>query len=237
MNMTTRRPDPDASLPAHVAIILDGNRRWARLRGLPASVGHYHGLYKSLWPTVLEANRLGIGHMTLFGFSTENWSRRQTEVDYLFKLFETGIRRKLTTLQSANVRFRAIGQLERFPEPLRRIIAKAVEATAGNTGLTLTFALSYGGRQEILQAAQKLADRRVAEVTEELFSASLYDADLPDVDLLIRTSGEQRLSGFLPWQAAYAELYFTETPWPDFRPADLTAALRDFAGRKRRFGN
>jgi len=224
-------------LPTHVAIILDGNRRWAKLRGLPASIGHYHGLYKSLWPTVLEANRRGIGHMTLFGFSTENWSRRQSEVDYLFKLFETGIRNKLSTLKDTNVRFNAIGQRERFRGPQQRICSKAVEETAHNTGLTLTFALSYGGRQEILQAAQKLADKRVSEVTEELFSASLYDAELPDVDLLIRTSGEKRLSGFLPWQAAYAELYFTETLWPDFGPADLAAALADFAGRKRRFGH
>lgn len=224
-------------LPAHVAIILDGNRRWASLRGLPDSIGHYHGLYKALWPTVLEANRHGIEHMTLFGFSTENWNRRQAEVDYLFKLFETGMRRKLSMLQSSNIRFKAIGQLERFPDGMQRMISQAVEQTAANTGLTLTFALSYGGRQEILQAAQKLADQRVGEVTEELFSESLYDADLPDVDLLIRTSGEKRLSGFLPWQAAYAELYFTDTLWPDFGPADLAAALADFAGRKRRFGH
>jgi undecaprenyl diphosphate synthase len=222
-------------VPNHVAIILDGNRRWAKLRGLPAAKGHYHGAYKALWPTVLAAPDQGIKYLTVWAFSTENWSRKQTELDYLFKLFERGIRNRINQLNHAGVRVKTIGQIDRFPKSVRETIAEAVERTAGNRKMTFTLALSYGGRTELIDAARKLAASK-AEITEEAFAQALYDPDLPDVDLLIRTSGEQRLSGFMPWQLNYAELYFSQKMWPDFRPEDLAAAVKEFAGRQRRFG-
>ena len=222
-------------IPNHVAIILDGNRRWAKLRGLPAAKGHYHGAYKALWPTVLAAPDQGIKYLTVWAFSTENWSRKQTELDYLFKLFERGIRNRINQLNHAGVRVKTIGQIDRFPKSVRETIAEAVERTADNRKMTFTLALSYGGRAELLDAARKLAASK-SEITEESFAQALYDPDLPDVDLLIRTSGEQRLSGFMPWQLNYAELYFSQKMWPDFRPEDLAAAVKEFAVRQRRFG-
>lgn len=223
--------------PRHVAIILDGNRRWARLRGLPAMRGHYYGLYKALWPVVLDAPHQGIDHLTVWGFSTENWNRKSEEINYLLRIFERGIKNRINYLNQANIRLKTIGQLERFPERVQKVIGEATTLTAANTGLTFTMALSYGGRHELVAAAQQLVGKKPAEVTEAAFAASLYDPDLPDVDLLIRTSGERRLSGFMPWQLHYAELYFTDKLWPDFRPDDLAEALRDFSGRKRRFGH
>ena len=220
----------------HVAIILDGNRRWAKLRGLPAFKGHYYGLYKALWPVVLAAPEQRIKFLTVWGFSTENWNRKAEELDYLFKLFERGIRNRVNQLAQANIRIKTIGETNRFPEKLQRVIAEAIERTAENTGMVFTLALSYGGRHELVSAAKQLADGEASAVNEQSFGAALYDPELPDVDLLIRTSGERRLSGFLPWQAHYAELYFTDKLWPDFRPDDLAEALKDFAGRGRRFG-
>lgn len=224
------------NVPGHVAIILDGNRRWAKLRGVPSSVGHYQGLYKTLWPVVEEAQRQGVSYLTVFGFSSENWQRKEQEIAYLLQLFEQGMRRRIHILKKANVRLRVIGELARFPQSLQDIVRRAVKETSTNTGLTLTLALSYGGRQEIVRAAERLRnDSR--NVTEQLFATQLYDAEMPDVDLLIRTSGEKRLSGFLLWQIAYAELYFTEVMWPDFSPKHFIQALSEFAGRRRRFGS
>lgn len=225
-----------ANVPRHVAIILDGNRRWAKLRGVPSSVGHYQGLYKTLWPVVEEAQRQGVSYLTVFGFSSENWRRKEDEVSYLLQLFEQGMRRRIHILKKANVRLRVIGELERFPETLQTLVARAVDETKENSGLTLTLALSYGGRQEIVQAAEKLR-HEPGNLTEKLFATRLYDSEMPDVDLLIRTSGEKRLSGFLLWQIAYAELYFTEVMWPDFSPKHFIQALTEFAGRRRRFGS
>ncbi len=222
--------------PDHVAIILDGNRRWAKLRGLPPIKGHHYGLYRALWPIVLDAPSKGIKYLTMWGFSTENWNREPKEIEYLFKLFERGIRNKINELNHANIRVRSIGQTDRFPKSLQDIIHLAIERTKDNTGMTLTMALSYGGRAELINAAKQLVGQTPAAVTEEVFARSLYDPALPDVDLLIRPGGEKRLSGFMPWQMAYAELYFTDKMWPDFRPEDLAEALRDFAGRQRRFG-
>lgn len=227
----------NATIPNHVAIILDGNRRWAKLRGLPAMKGHWHGLYKALWPVVLDAPSQGIKNLTVWGFSTENWKRSPKEIDYLFKLFERGIRNRINELNHAGIKVQVIGQVERFPEPLQKIIREATERTAANTTMTFTLALSYGGRSELVSAAQKLSGKKPHEVTEQSFAGALYDPNMPDVDLIIRTSGEQRLSGFMPWQGSYAELYFTDTMWPDFRPADLAAALADFARRQRRYGS
>lgn len=225
-----------SKVPNHVAIILDGNRRWAKLRGLPAVKGHYHGAYKALWPTVLAAPDQGIKYLTVWAFSTENWSRKQNELDYLFKLFERGIRNRINELNHAGIRIKTIGQLDRFPKSVQQTITEAAERTAGNTKMTFTLALSYGGRAELVAAAKKLAGKRPSQITEAAFTKALYDPDLPNVDLLIRTSGERRLSGFMPWQLNYAELYFTDKLWPDFRPEDLAAALTEFAGRQRRFG-
>ncbi len=218
-------------------MILDGNRRWAKKRGLPALKGHYHGLYKALWPVVLDAPNQGIEYLTAWAFSTENWNRSEEEVNYLFKLFERGIRNRVNQLNHAGIRIKTIGQVDRFPQSVQDTIADATERTAGNTKMTFTLALSYGGHAELIDAAKKLAGSKPADITEEAFAKALYDPDLPDVDLLIRTSGEQRLSGFMPWQLNYAELYFSDKLWPDFRPEDLAAALREFAGRERRFGS
>ena len=223
--------------PRHVAIILDGNRRWAKLRNMPAFKGHYYGLYKALWPVVLDAPKQGIEFLTVWGFSTENWNRKAEELDYLFKLFERGVRNRVNRLNQDNIRIKTIGELDRFPDSLQQAVGEATERTAGNTGMTFTLALSYGGRRELVSAAKQLATSTPDAVTEESFGASLYDPELPDIDLIIRTSGERRLSGFMPWQAQYAELYFTDTMWPDFRPKDLAAALADFATRQRRFGH
>lgn len=226
----------NSNLPRHVAIILDGNRRWAKLRGLPSFKGHYYGMYKALWPVVLAAPRQGISHLTVWGFSTENWNREPEEIDYLLKLFERGIRNRLNTLNQENIRINTIGDIERFPQSLQDMIGEAKERTKQNTGMVFTLAISYGGRHELVRAAKRLAAAKPSHVTPAAFAAALYDPELPDVDLLIRTSGEQRLSGFMPWQTNYAELYFTDKLWPDFRPKDLADALADFAGRQRRFG-
>ena len=222
--------------PKHVALILDGNRRWAKRRGLPAMKGHWHGLYKGLWPVVLSAPEQGITHLTVWGFSTENWNRSPSELEYLFKLFERGIRNRVNELNHQNIRINAIGQIDRFPKKLQDVLQEAMERTGGNDGMTFTLALSYGGRSELVAAAKKLAGKKPHEITEESFGKALYDPDLPDVDLIVRTSGEQRLSGFMPWQGTYAELIFSKKQWPDFRPSDLAAAIREFRGRQRRFG-
>ncbi|HEY8109074.1 MAG TPA: polyprenyl diphosphate synthase [Patescibacteria group bacterium] len=229
--MSTRSTDPQ-----HVALILDGNRRWAKLRGLPAMKGHWHGLYKALWPVVLEAPEQDISHLTAWAFSTENWNRSDKEVEYLFRLFERGIRNRVNELNHKNIRINAVGQIDRFPEKLRSVLREAMERTAGNDGMVFTLALSYGGRAELVAAAQKLAGKKPHEITEESFAQALYDPDLPDVDLIVRTSGEQRLSGFMPWQGTYAELIFSKKQWPDFRPEDLAEALAEFRVRQRRFG-
>lgn len=225
------------AIPNHVAIILDGNRRWAKRRGLPAMRGHYYGLYQALWPVVLDAPKQGIRNLTVWGFSTENWNRDPKEIEFLFKLFERGIRNRINQLNHAGIRIQVIGQVERFPERLQEIIAEATERTQDNAAMTFTMALSYGGRSELVAAAKKLSGKKPHQVTEQSFAKALYDPNLPDVDLIIRTSGERRLSGFMPWQGTYAELYFTDTLWPDFRPDDLAAALQDFASRQRRYGH
>jgi undecaprenyl diphosphate synthase len=229
-------PRAKKQAPEHVALILDGNRRWAKLRGLPAMKGHYYGIYKALWPVVLAAPEQGVKHLTAWGFSTENWNRKEEEINYLFKLFERGIRNRINQLNHAGIRVKTIGQIDRFPKSVQKTIAEATERTKDNQNMTFTFALSYGGRTELIDAAKKLAGSKPSEITEESFAKALYDPELPDVDLLIRTSGEQRLSGFMPWQLNYAELYFTKKMWPDFRPEDLAEAIQDFAGRQRLYG-
>src|SRR5262245_63189130 len=228
-------------LPAHVAIIMDGNGRWATRRGFPRVAGHREGV-KSARAIFRAAHTLGLRYLTLYAFSTENWTRPEDEVATLMRLLEEAIVRELPELMSRNVRLRVIGRSGGVPLPVRRGIDKVVHATQHNDGLNLTMAFNYGGREELLDAFRALAERvRTGElapgdISEHHINRALYTDGIPDPDLLIRTSGEMRVSDFLLWQIAYTELWVTRTLWPDFRPLDLYRALADFHGRTRRFG-
>ncbi len=232
--------DP-TKLPRHLAIIMDGNGRWAQQRMLPRIVGHQRGA-ETVQMVVDQASNLGIGHLTLFAFSSENWSRPKPEVRALMTLLKKYLRNELRRMLRNNIRFNVIGARDDLPPEINGIIDDALAQTATNSGMVLTLALSYGGRQEITRAAARIA-RQVAEgsllpdqVNEELLAGALDTAGLPDPDLLIRTSGEMRISNFLLWQLAYTELYFTEINWPDFTIVELHRALADFQSRERRFG-
>jgi undecaprenyl diphosphate synthase len=228
-------------VPEHVAIIMDGNGRWATRRGLPRVAGHREGVVAAR-RIVAAAGAAGLRYLTLFAFSTENWSRPQDEVSTLMTLLEQSIENELPDLMQKNVRLRVIGRAEGVPRALRNGIEKVVRATAGNTGLTLLMAFNYGGRDELLDAFRTIARQVKAgelepeEIVEKHVSRALYTADVPDPDLLIRTSGEMRISNFLLWQIAYTELWITPTLWPDFETADLYRAMVEFQGRTRRFG-
>jgi undecaprenyl diphosphate synthase len=229
------------SLPKHLAIIMDGNGRWAKARMLPRIMGHRKGV-ETVRLIVEECSKIGIGYLTLFAFSAENWSRPKTEVRSLMSLLKKYIRMEVPRMMRNNIRFNVIGNRDELPVDVRDALDEAMHLTAANSGLTLTLALSYGARQEILQAAKALAadiagGRLAAEtVTESLFADYLYTAALPEPDLLVRTSGEMRISNFLLWQLAYTELYFTDTNWPDFNRNELYLALADYQSRERRFG-
>ena len=225
----------------HVAIIMDGNGRWARSRGLPRTMGHKAGI-EALRRTLQAAKELPISHLTLYSFSSENWSRPAEEVGELMGLLRFYLKNELATLHKNNVRINVIGDRARLDPDIADMIAKAEKKTAENTAITLTLALSYGGRQEIASAVQAIA-RQVAAgkvdpsaIDMDMISAHLYTADMPDPDLVIRTSGEKRTSNFLIWQSAYAEYVFQEVLWPDFSREHLEAALKEFEGRERRFG-
>lgn len=228
-------------LPKHLAIIMDGNGRWALSRGHHRIFGHVRGA--SIAKKVIEdCARRGIKNLTLFTFSTENWFRPTEEVNFLMSLLARRLRRETPMLIKNNIRFHCIGQVERLPKAVRDRVAETIRQTAGCTGMNLTFALSYGGRQEIAAAVRRLA-RQVAdgelrpdEIDEAKIAGSLESSFLPDPDLIIRTSGEHRLSNFFLWQAAYAELYICEQPWPEFTDLILEKALLDFSLRERRFG-
>lgn len=224
-----------ASIPIHIAIIMDGNGRWAAARGLPRDMGHRAGV-KALRRIVEACPALGISHLTVYAFSTENWQRPPAEVNHLMSLFSSAIERERRDLMRNNVRVRVIGRLEDIPEPVRMKFNKLIAATSHNSGLTLTLAISYGGRAEIVDACRRAVNQRQAPQSENDFAALLYDPELPDPDLLIRTGGEMRISNYLLWQLAYTELYFTETLWPDFGPTDLAAAIAEFSRRQRRYG-
>jgi undecaprenyl diphosphate synthase len=236
-------PAPSPPLPAlrvrprHVAIIMDGNGRWAQARGLKRSDGHRAGA-SAIRPIVERFAEHGVEMLTLFGFSTENWGRSRAEVQTILRLASDFIDRHLDELDRRGVRLRHLGSLERLPKSLQRKVMAAVARTAANERLTLNIAFNYGGRADIVDAVRRLvADGlRPEEVTEETIASYLYTAGLPDPDLLIRTGGDQRVSNFLIWQAAYAEYYFSERNWPDFGPADVDAALVEYARRHRRFG-
>ncbi len=228
-------------LPRHVAVIMDGNGRWAEQRGLERSAGHRAGV-EAVRAIVRAAEELGIDWLTLYAFSSENWNRPQPEVDLLMKLPAEFFETELPEVIRRNVRIQAIGRQERLPGAVRHSLSDAIARTAGNTGMRLVFALSYGGRGEIVEAARRLLrehDQARLEpdaLDEKTFAAHLDEPELPDVDLLIRTGGERRISNFLLWQSAYAELVLSDVLWPDFGRAALEASLADYASRERRFG-
>jgi len=230
-----------ASVPRHVAIIMDGNGRWATKRGLPRVAGHRAGA-EAVRTTLKAAAKAGVEVLTLYAFSSENWRRSEEEVSDLKGLLGYYLERELDELDRQGVRLQLIGDHQAFGPQLVERLERAVKRTAANDRLTLVVALSYGARSEITSAARKLADRAKAgdldpsAIDETLFASQLTTAGLPELDLMIRTSGEKRLSNFLLWQAAYAELIFTDTLWPDFNEDALKAALEEFAGRQRRFG-
>ncbi len=230
-----------ARIPEHVAIIMDGNGRWARGKGMPRLWGHQQG-YRSLKHIVRAAGDMGIKALTLYAFSAENWKRPAREVEGLMKLIEAAARSEVRGLHENNVRMMFSGRREELPESLQRVMRENEAFTQANTGLTLNLCVNYGGRAEILDAAKRLVEmacRRelcADDVTPELFAQGLYTAGLPDPDLLIRTAGEMRVSNYLLWQIAYAEIWVTPTLWPDFRPEHLTDAIRDYQGRVRKFG-
>ena len=229
------------NVPTHVAIIMDGNGRWARARGLPRVEGHRRGA-EAARAVIKSAAKAGVNYLTLFGFSSENWKRPEGEVSDLMGLLRLYLRKELASLHKQGVKFRVIGERARLPEDLQDMIRAAEKRTAANTGLNLVLALSYGGRAEIATTARALAQKvrdgelNPADIDEDLFASHLETADIPEPDLLIRTSGEQRVSNFLLWQCAYTEFVFTETLWPDFGAEAFEAAIADFGSRERRFG-
>jgi undecaprenyl diphosphate synthase len=228
-------------LPVHVAVIMDGNGRWAQRKGNSRIFGHQNGVV-AVRETVEAAAEIGVQYLTLYAFSTENWSRPREEVDALMSLLVYTIEKEISTLTENNVRLHMIGDKSSLPKRVQKQLSKAIEKTSNNTGLNLVLALNYSGRWEILEAMKKLADdvKRNLIQPEELacdsFTQYLTTANLPDPELLIRTSGEYRISNFLLWQIAYAELYFTDTLWPDFRKEHFYDAIVDFQKRERRFG-
>ncbi|MEY2624695.1 MAG: hypothetical protein RL412_470 [Pseudomonadota bacterium] len=229
------------ALPHHIAIVMDGNGRWAEARGEPRPVGHRAGI-EPVRKVIRECARLNIEALTLFAFSSENWRRPETEVAAIMGLFMEALDREVAELHANRVRVRIIGNRQRLSVRLQQRIAEAEALTAANDGLKLQVAVSYGGRWDVLEAAKRLAARaasgeiRSADIDEEMFSAELQLSDLPDPDLFIRTGGDHRVSNFLLWNIAYAELFFTDVLWPDFDEAEFKLALEDFAGRERRFG-
>jgi undecaprenyl diphosphate synthase len=224
-------------IPSHVGIIMDGNGRWAQLRGLPRIEGHRIGAERAK-EVITVSSELGVKCLTLYTFSSENWQRPRSEVTTLMRLLELYLRKELSGLIKRGIVFKAIGEIWRLPDNIRTLISETEERTSSNKGMTLVTALSYSGRNEIIRAVQKMMRSGIGpdELNEKLFSSYLDTAGLPPPDLIVRTSGERRLSNFLLWESAYAELYFTDTLWPDFDKEELMLAIQDFQGRERRFG-
>jgi undecaprenyl diphosphate synthase len=229
------------SLPQHVAVIMDGNGRWAKTRGLPRIEGHRQGA-ESARTIIRTAGELGIKYLTLYAFSAENWNRPKDEVDALMKYLIHYLKTETPELNKNNVRLEVIGQIYRLPDNVQEHLKKSIHTLSKNNGLTLVMALSYGSRIEIVDAARGIAEKvkqgklDPADINEQVFAQHLYTRNLPDPDLLIRTSGEMRVSNFLLWQISYAELVITPTLWPDFRRPQFLAALEEYARRHRRFG-
>ena len=229
------------NLPNHIGFIMDGNGRWAKKRGLPRSAGHKAGA-ESLKKIITEANKMGVKYATVYAFSTENRKRPKDEVDYLMQLLMDYLVNAEKTLAGENVVIRAIGSRSELSEEMQRQIEKTEKFTEKNTGIVMNIALNYGGREEIVRSFKKLArevcdgKKNIEDITEKDIENGLYTKGQPDVDLLIRTSGELRISNFMLWQVSYAEMWFTDKLWPDFKPSDLHRAILDFQNRGRRFG-
>jgi undecaprenyl diphosphate synthase len=228
-------------LPKHIAIIMDGNGRWAKSRGKIRAFGHENGT-KAVRTTVENCAQLGIEHLTLYAFSTENWKRPKLEVKTLMRLLISSLKKEMNTLQKNNIRLNAIGNIDTLPKKVHNELMHVIEATKSNSRMTLNLALSYGSRDELTHVVRKIGEKiknniiSTEKIDESVINQHLYTRNLPDVDLLIRTSGEQRLSNFLLWQIAYAELYFTDIFWPDFCEEDLHKAIASYQKRERRFG-
>nr|WP_315162789.1 isoprenyl transferase [uncultured Flavobacterium sp.] len=228
-------------LPKHLAIIMDGNGRWAKQKGLLRAFGHESGT-KSVKLIIEASAKLGIDFLTLYAFSTENWNRPKLEVETLMKVLINSLRKELPTLQNNNIKLNAIGNLEKLPKSAQKELQDVIAKTKDNTRLTLTLALSYGAREEIANAVRNISNKvknniiSIDAIDDSIINEHLYTQNLPDVDLLIRTSGEHRISNFLLWQIAYAELYFTDILWPDFKEQDLYEAIISYQKRERRFG-
>ena len=229
------------NLPKHLAIIMDGNGRWAKQKGFLRAFGHENGT-KSVRTTVECCAKLGIENLTLYAFSTENWNRPKLEVETLMKLLISSLKKELDTLQKNNIRLNAIGNLDLLPSSAKKELVTVIEKTKNNSRMTLTLALSYGSREELLNAVKNISSKvknniiSQDDIDESIINQHLYTHNLPDVDLVIRTSGEHRISNFLLWQIAYAEFYFTDVLWPDFKETDLYDAIISYQKRERRFG-
>lgn len=228
-------------LPKHLAIIMDGNGRWAKKNGFLRTIGHENGV-KTVRNVVETCSEIGIDYLTLYAFSTENWNRPKFEVQMLMKLLVKSLKKELKTFTKNNIRLNAIGNLDYLPTDVRKELTEVLEKTKDNNKLTLTLALSYGAREELVSATKQICENvknniiSIDEIDETIINNHLYTKNIPDVDLVIRTSGEQRISNFLLWQIAYAELYFTEVLWPDFTTEHLMEALKNYQDRERRFG-
>jgi len=228
-------------LPKHIAIIMDGNGRWAKQQGMLRTFGHENGT-KAVRAVVEACAELGIENLTLYAFSTENWNRPKLEVQTLMRLLATSLKKEIKTLQDNNIRLNAIGRLDSLPKKVHKELSEVIEKTKDLSRMTLTLALSYGSREELINAVKEISDKvknniiSAEKIDESIINEHLYTRNLPDVDLLIRTSGEQRISNFLLWQIAYAELYFTDTLWPDFTKQHLYEAIIEYQKRERRFG-
>jgi len=228
-------------VPKHVAVIMDGNGRWAKKRGLLRVLGHEKGA-KAVRETIEAAGKSGITHLTLYAFSTENWNRPKNEVDKLMNLLVSSLKKEFKMLHKNDIKLGAIGNLEELPEKAYKELSEVIEKTKDNKKLVLTLALSYGSRSEIVKTIKEIAEKvknniiSIESIDDSIINEHLYTRNLPDVDLLIRTSGEQRISNFLLWQIAYAELYFTDVLWPDFKKEDLYKAILNYQNRERRFG-
>ena len=228
-------------MPGHVAVIMDGNGRWAKARGLPRVMGHRAGV-EALKSTLRHCSDWGVEALTAYAFSTENWSRPGDEVNFLMTLFESVLQRELQALEQEQVRIRFLGDLDALPVKLQALIAEATQRTSANSGIHFNVCTNYGGRRELVRASQRLAERvargelEPSQIDENALAAELFTAGEPDPDLLIRTSGEQRISNFLLWQLAYAEIHVTDLCWPDFDAEALQLALQDYQSRQRRFG-
>ena len=235
--MTTKDAINIQKLPRHVAVIMDGNGRWAKQHGKPRVFGHRNGV-KAVRATTEAAAELGIEYLTLYAFSTENWKRPIREVNALMRLLVETLGKELNRLNENNIKLKAIGDLTKLPRSTHQALIKGIENTSNNTGMTLILALNYSGRWDIMQAMQSIQTKEIKadEITEDMITQHLSTRDFPDPELLIRTSGEHRISNFLMWQLAYSELYFTKVMWPDFNKETFYEAILDFQTRERRFG-